>query len=92
MSFEAKLERYAELLIARGVNLQEGQVLVLTAEAYHRDFATMITDLAYQRGAKHVDLNLTDARAVRSRILHSSLENLTTAYHPKGMLLMSALY
>ncbi len=72
MSFDANLERYADLILCHGVNLQEGQLLNITAEACHRDFCALIADTAYRRGAKYVDVHLTDSRFVRSRVLHAN--------------------
>ncbi len=76
MSFEDKLDRYAELLVTHGANVQPGQMLLLTAEAAVRDFAVRVVDAAYRRGAKSVTLDLIDARAARSRFLHANEESL----------------
>lgn len=70
------LDRYADLLVTHGVNVQPGQVLLITAEAAVRDFAVRVVDAAYRRGVKYVQLDLIDGRAGRSRFLHSEDENL----------------
>ena len=76
MSIEAQLDRYAELLVTHGANIQPGQVLIVTAEAVTRDFAVKVVDAAYRRGAKWVSLDLIDARAGRSRFLHAKEDDL----------------
>ena len=75
-SFEEQLDRYADLLVTHGANVQPGQIVQLTAEAVTRDFAVRVADAAYRRGAKWVQLDLIDARSGRSRFLHSKDEDL----------------
>ncbi len=76
LNFEQKLENYAELLVGHGLNVQEGQLVNISAEGYHRDFVLKITEAAYKRGAVYVDVDLTDPRTGRTRVLHSKPENL----------------
>jgi len=76
MSMNEALDRYADLLVTHGVNVQPGQVLLITAEAAVRDFAVRVVDAAYRRGVKYVQLDLIDGRAGRSRFLHSADEDL----------------
>jgi aminopeptidase len=76
VSIESQLERYADLLVGHGANVQPGQILQITAEAVNRDFATRVAEAAYRRGAKWVQLELVDARVSRSRFLHASEESL----------------
>ena len=72
-----ELERYAELLVVHGLNVQKGQLVNIVTEAIHRDFAMMITERCYRRGARFVHLELTDPRSTRLRVLHSAEEDLT---------------
>lgn len=69
--FEDRLDNYARLIVEHGLNVQQGQVVNITAEAIHRDFVLQIVNRAYERGARFVDLNLVDARAGRVRLLRS---------------------
>jgi len=78
-SFEAKLNEYAELVVAHGLNVQRGQIVNVAAEAYQRDFALLVTKAAYLRGAKFVNVDLIDLRTLRERILRTSEEELTYA-------------
>ncbi|MGE3163598.1 MAG: aminopeptidase [Planctomycetota bacterium] len=75
--FEDRLENYARLIVEHGLNVQEGQVVNITAEAIHRDFAMRIVERAYRRGARFVDLNLVDARSGRMRLLESKEADLS---------------
>lgn len=69
LDFQTMLRRYAELLVGHGANVQPGQIVSISAEACHREFAVLISEEAYRRGAKSVIVELTDARIQRQRIL-----------------------
>lgn len=75
--FTEALNRYADLLIEVGLNVQAGQLVQISAEAVHRDFVALLVDKAYRRGAKYVHTNLIDSRFSRSRLLHSTEEHCT---------------
>ena len=75
--FLIKRKRYAELLVKFGLNVVPGQVVNIGAEACSREFALDVVDAAYKAGAKFVNLDLTDQRVLRSRILNSSFEDLS---------------
>ena len=49
-----QLDRYARLIVRRGVALQPGQELVLSAPVERADFARRVVRAAYELGAKHV--------------------------------------
>lgn len=76
MNFEAQLKNYAKLLVSHGLNVQEGQILNISAESINRDFALLVAEAAYARGAKYVNLDLADARLVRLRVLSKGMEDL----------------
>ncbi|WP_377888921.1 aminopeptidase [Alkalihalobacillus sp. R86527] len=60
MSNQEMLQKYAELALKRGVNLQENQMLVVNAPIESADFARMVAKRAYEIGAKTVHINWTD--------------------------------
>ncbi|HIN80135.1 MAG TPA: aminopeptidase, partial [Planctomycetes bacterium] len=62
MDLNRALDRYAELLVSRGANVQPGQTLQLTCDAIVRDFALRIVEAAYDRGARFVQFDLIDER------------------------------
>lgn len=64
-------ERYAELLIRTGLNLQPGQSLRLGAELAHASFVRQVVAAAYQAGARYVHIDWLDAPATRARLLYS---------------------
>ncbi|HTV08735.1 MAG TPA: aminopeptidase [Candidatus Aquilonibacter sp.] len=54
LTFEQKLDRLAEVAVRVGVNLREGQELVLTAPTDALPLVRRITEQAYKAGAKSV--------------------------------------
>lgn len=72
--FEAAKQRYAELLIRTGVNIQPGQCLTVTAELAHADIARRVVAEAYRAGAKYVRVDWRDAPVLKARYVHSQAE------------------
>lgn len=54
------LEKYAELLVRTGINIQKGQLLVVTTPIECADFARIVTEKAYDSGAKEVIVRWMD--------------------------------
>ena len=76
MDFAEKLKRYAELLIVHGLNVQPGQIVQISTEACHREFALLVGAIAYEKGAKYVGIDLAEPRIGRLRIMNSNKEDL----------------
>lgn len=60
MSKQETLQKYAELALKRGVNLQKDQMLVVNAPVESANFARLVAKRAYEIGAKTVHINWTD--------------------------------
>ncbi|MGD9941374.1 MAG: aminopeptidase, partial [Clostridia bacterium] len=59
------LDKYAELLIKTGVNIQQGQTLVLSCPIECSDFAHQLQRQAYQAGAREVVMRWVDDISAR---------------------------
>ncbi len=70
--FKKALERYAELLVVHGLNVQPGQLVNVSAEVCHREIAYLVAEKAYEKGAKFVAVDLSEPRLTRARVLRSS--------------------
>ncbi len=68
------LERYAELIVGLGANVQPGQVVSLRTELGKEELTRAVVASAYRRGAKFVDVEYFDPYVRRARILHGSDE------------------
>ncbi|MUK90689.1 aminopeptidase [Ornithinibacillus sp. L9] len=53
-------EKYAELALRTGVNLQQGQALMINAPLEGAEFTKMVVRKAYELGAKDVHINWVD--------------------------------
>jgi len=65
--FKMKLEKYAELAVKVGVNIQKGQTLVINATLEAADFVRLIVKKAYEAGAKHVHVEWSDDAVSRMK-------------------------
>ncbi len=68
MDIEACLDRYAELIVRKGCNVQPGQSLYLGADSLSCDFAVKVAEAAYEAGARYVQVDLVDERFQRARL------------------------
>ncbi len=76
-TFDTDFHRYAELIAAHGLNVQHGQFVHINTEPIHRDFALLVAEKCYDRGAKFVEITLTDPRNDKLRIEKSDPANLS---------------
>lgn len=59
------LEKYAELSVKIGINVQKGQTLVITAPLHTAEFVRMVAKKAYEVGAKNVHVEWSDEDLTR---------------------------
>src|SRR3954454_10461339 len=76
---DERLERYAELVVRVGANVQPGQEVFLYANVAHRDLARALTRQAYRAGAAYVSVHYTDTHIRRAMIEFGPDEALTYA-------------
>ena len=65
---DERLERYAELAVRVGANVEEGQTVFIGAMVEHVPFARALTRAAYGAGARYVDVRYTDQHVRRAMI------------------------
>ena len=76
MTPEERLEQYARLTVEVGANIGAGQVLWLSGHVEHADFLRAVTRVAYEKGARYVDVDYVDGHARHARIEHADEETL----------------
>ena len=76
---DERLERYAELAVRVGANVQPGQEVFLLANVEHRDLARALTRQAYRAGAAYVHVLYNDMHVRRALIELGPDEALTYA-------------
>ena len=68
------LEKYADLIVKTGVNIQSGQILVISSPIECASFARMIAEVAYLAGARDVVMNWKDELFSKIRFLQAPEE------------------
>lgn len=59
-NFEENLLKYADLVVTKGINVQEGQPVVITCPIERADFARSLAKKSYEKGASEVVINWLD--------------------------------
>ena len=72
------LEKYAELAIRTGLNVQEGQYVLIQASTEVNYFARLCVKEAYAAGARSVSVQWTDDQVSRLTYLNETAEELET--------------
>jgi len=71
LSFEQRLEKYADLVIRGGLNLQAGQWLRLSAPIEAASFVRLLARKAYQAGSPYVHVQWGDSLLDLERVNHA---------------------
>ncbi len=75
----SRLERYAELIVRVGVNVQPGQTVHVSALVEHAELVRAVVEQAYLAGAGRVQVVYEDDHVRLSTLRHSREEALTKA-------------
>lgn len=70
------IEKYAELIVKSGANVQAGQVVLLTISVELHEFAAMLMEACYQAGAKKVNIDWTSDVQTRLNFQYAEQETL----------------
>lgn len=71
MTDKKLLEKYAELIVKIGVNIQKGQLLVVTSPVENYKVVEKIAEVAYKEGAREVIPNWIDEKISRLTFLNA---------------------
>ena len=69
-------QKFANLAIRQGLNLQEGQSLIIGANVRDVEFVRLCVEEAYDAGAKRVSVDWRDELVTRTDFLRQSRESL----------------
>jgi aminopeptidase len=65
---EQLIRKYADLIVTTGLNVREGQPVMVRAEVANREFARALAAAAYGAGAAFVDVRFEDPGLLKTRI------------------------
>jgi aminopeptidase len=83
MNPDSRLERYAELVVGLGANVQPGQEVFIVPSIEHTELARALARAAYKAGASYVHVNYMDSHVRRAMIELGPDEALT--YSPEHL-------
>lgn len=81
---QKNLEKYARLLVRKGINIQKDQLLVVRAPMETREFVHLIAKEAYDAGAKNVHVEYNDDKLNLIRYQKAPLESFGEALQWKA--------
>jgi len=67
-SVDGRVDRYAELAVRVGANVQPGQLVDVVARVEHAPVVRAVTRAAYRAGARYVDVYYSDQHLRRALI------------------------
>jgi aminopeptidase len=73
---DEEIERFAELVVGFGANVQPGQVVAIGTEPGKERITRALAAAAYRHGAKFVDVSWFDLHVKRARIEHAAEDTL----------------
>jgi aminopeptidase len=77
MPDDGRLERFADLVVRVGANVQPGSYVLLRSDLAHLDIARAVVERAYVAGASWVEVDWSDGPIRRSQVTHADIERLT---------------
>ncbi|MBP1904704.1 aminopeptidase [Paenibacillus turicensis] len=80
-NFDVLLDKYAQLVVKVGVNIQPGQLLLVQAPIETFEFTRLIVAKAYEAGAKFVEVDWIDEQITKLRYEKAAED--TFDYYPK---------
>lgn len=78
MVSEKMYEKLAELVVKKGVNVQEGQPVLIRGSVRDADFVEKVARYAHEAGAKYVSVDWRDSELTRMSYQYDSIEVLST--------------
>ncbi|WP_159881739.1 aminopeptidase [Paenibacillus puerhi] len=78
--FDQRLDKYAELVVRIGVNVQPGQVLFVESPLEAAEFTRKVVRKAYEAGARYVQVQWDDEEVTKARFKYAPDESFD--YYP----------
>jgi aminopeptidase len=79
MTDNDRLDRFADLVVRVGANVQPGSFVLLHTDVAHLEIARAVVERAYVAGASWVEVVWSDGPIRRSQLTHADIERLTRA-------------
>lgn len=77
-NFDLLLNKYAKLIVSKGLNIQKNGLLLINSPVKCSYFARKVAEAAYKSGASDVFINYSDEDFTKIRLENASLETVST--------------
>ena len=77
MTDNDRLERFSDLVVRLGANVQPGSFVLVRSDVAHLQIARAVVERAYVAGASWVEVDWSDGPIRRSQLTHASIDRLT---------------
>jgi len=77
---DQRIERFADLMVRVGANVQPGQDVLIAADIDDPRIARAVVDRSYAAGARRVVVEYNDPMTRRAAIIHRAADGLRTSY------------
>ncbi|MGN0814158.1 MAG: aminopeptidase [Candidatus Coproplasma sp.] len=74
---QEKLQKYAELIVKCGLNVNQGQDVIIQCELDQPDFVTLVTEECYKAGAKRVTVRWSHMPVSKINMIYRTLETMS---------------
>jgi aminopeptidase len=91
MTSRSPEERYAELVVGIGANVQQGQLVDVVAGLEHAAFARTVARAAYRAGARYVDVRYVDPH-IRRALIESGAADEVLSWTPPWLLTRERMF
>jgi aminopeptidase len=71
---DARIEKYCDLIVKYGVNIQKNQTLFISSSVANAGFVRMITKKAFAAGAGDVVVDWNDEELKKLRFMNAKIE------------------
>ena len=79
------IEKYAELIVKGGANVQKGQYVVIRTGVYEEDFAAIVAKKCYEAGAKRVFVKWQSSKLDQVDLMYADEEDLKHVFYHEEM-------
>lgn len=74
---QEKLKKYAELIVKCGLNVNQGQEVIVQCELDQPDFVTLVVEECYKAGAKRVTVRWSHTPVTKLNMIYRTLETMS---------------
>src|SRR6056297_1750490 len=71
MNFKEKINNYVKVILTKGINVQKGEKIEISATIDDAEFARLVMEKAFELGAENVHINWKDYCSERIKFMNA---------------------